>query len=350
MASIVWRSDRGKWYAYYHRDGKHTGTPLKGAPAKKDLTKQERANAVAEAEAIAEARQPVTVNESDLETAAALWLNNAEAKCSPRTVESYRTKVKLFVLYLAPDRRLVPLRSVSAQDVRSFRDARMKTCAASTVTTDLKCLTALFTWLRRQRLPDGTRWITENPCEDVDYPKRPQRRVEFPTDTEIRKMVGLLDSKGVEFRALGLMGAFAGMRRNEIIMLRWDQIDLASGLLYVSGKSKWPRPVPIHPRVRALLEALPRVDPMVLPSSYGLTKQRSNPFASWQFNNWLRGLGFKWTHHGLRRWFNDRLRRITTLSDAARRLVVGHEDEATNRLYQNPQAEEARPFVEALEP
>jgi hypothetical protein len=86
-----------------------------------------------------------------------------------------------------------------------------------------------------------------------------------------------------------------------------------------------------------------------VPSPYAATGQMRSPFVARGFNDLLRKNGFLWTHHGLRRWFNDRLRRVTTLSDAARRLIVGHEDEATNRLYQNPQAEEARPFVESLE-
>jgi integrase len=209
--------------------------------------------------------------------------------------------------------------------------------------------------MHRQRDPvSGLRWLSENPAEDVERPRRPARQVPFPTDQEIARMLVALSTPDtpVVSRALGIMGAFAGMRRNEIIMLRWANVDYASGLLYVWGKSRQPRPIPMHPRIRALLNGLPREDgqEMVFPSPYEASGQERSPFAARQFNAWLRAAGFAWTHHALRRWFNDRLRRSTTLSDAARRLVVGHEDEATNRLYQNPQAEEARPFVEALEP
>ncbi len=350
MASIVWRSDRAKWYAYFYRNGKQTGTPLLNTPARKRLSKVERANAAAEAEAIAEAKRTVVAKTIDLETAATLWLNNSEATCAFRTVERYRTTVKFFVLHLSPERHLIPLQSVTAESVRSYRDARMKTHEASTVINDLKCITAMFSWIRRQRMPDGSRWLSENPCEDVDYPKRPQRHVLFPTDEEVKRMVALLAFECPEYQALGLCGAFAGMRRNEIILLRWEWVDLPGGLLYVHGKSKWPRPVPMHPRVKTLLQAISPQGEMVLPSPYAATGQMRSSFVARGFNNWLRKNGFLWTHHGLRRWFNDRLRKVTTLSDAARRLIVGHEDEATNRLYQNPQAEESRPFVESLEP
>ncbi len=213
----------------------------------------------------------------------------------------------------------------------------------------MKCLHAMFEWIRKQRT-NGVRWIPENPCEDVEYPRREIRQVAFPSDAEIKQLLDAVTSKPVEFQALAYLGTFAGMRRNEIIMLRWEWIDFERGLIYAHGKSKQPRPIPLHPKVRAFLSDLERSDALVFPSSYATTGQMRSPYVAREFNDWLRELGFAWTHHGLRRWFNDRLRQITTLSSSARRLVVGHEDEATNRLYQNPQAEEARPFVEALAP
>jgi integrase len=349
MASIVWRADRGKWYAYYHINGKHTGTPIPEAPARKTLSKHERALLQAEAERIAEGKRDVAITEIDIETASAFWLDDVKATCSLRTYERYRTTAKLFLDYLVPVGKRIPATNVTMSSIRGFRDNRLNGHAASTVINDLKCLHAMFEWIRKQRT-GGIRWIPENPCEDVDYPKRAVRNVVFPTDTEVGKMLAALVDKPVEFKALGTLGAFAGMRRNEIILLRWDWVDLDRGLIYAHGKSKQPRPIPIHPKVRVLLDNIPRLGDLVLPSPYAATGQQRSPFVAREFNDWLRDLGFRWTHHGLRRWFNDRLRQSTGLTASARRLVVGHEDEATNRLYQNPQAEEARPFVEALAP
>jgi len=348
MASIVWRSDRRKWYAYFYRAGKQTGTPIPEAPARKTLSKHERAIVQAEAERIAEDRQDVAIEAIDLETASAFWLDDIKATCSPRTYERYRSVVKQFGGLMAA-KDPVPARNVDSKHIRQFRDWRMKTHADSTVINDLKCLHAMFEWIRKQRTGD-VRWIQENPCEDVDYPKRSVRNVVFPTTGEVRQMLDALADKPAEFRALGTLGAFAGMRRNEIILLRWEWVDFDRGLIYAHGKSKQPRPIPMHPKVRTLLDSIPRRGDLVLPSPYAATGQQRSPFVAREFNDWLRDLGFAWTHHGLRRWFNDALRLQTTLSASARRLVVGHEDEATNRLYQNPQAEEARPFVESLEP
>ena len=350
MASIVWREDRCKWYAYFYREnGRKGSAPIPDAPATKSISKRERALIMAAAERIAEDNAPVAADEIDIETCAGHWLKDVKTTCSMRTYERYRSTAKTFLNCILPAGKRMPARSISMDHIRRFRDHRTKTSAAATVINDMKCLHAMFEWIRKQRT-NGTRWIPENPCEDVEYPKRDLRKVVFPSDAEVKRMLDLLEGKPPEFRALGILGAFAGMRRNEILLLRWDWVDLERKLLYVHGKSKQPRPVPMHSRVDVFLASLPREGEMCLPSPYAETGQQRSPYAAREFNDWLRECGFGWTHHGLRRWFNDRLRQLTGLSSSARRLVVGHEDEATNRLYQNPQAEEARPFVTALEP
>lgn len=350
MASIVWREDRCKWYAYFYREnGKKGSAPIPDAPPRKSINKRERALLVADAERIAEEQSPVVAGEIDLESAAGHWLEDVKATCSMRTYERYRSTAKTFINLLLPPGERMPAAIVTMDHVRRFRDHRCKRCAPATVINDMKCLHAMFEWVRKQRT-GGTRWIPDNPCEDVEYPRRDLRKVVFPSDAEIKRMLELLDGAPAEFRALGLLGAFAGMRRNEILLLRWDWVDAERKLIYVHGKSKQPRPVPMHPRVEEFLSGLPRSGDMALPSPYAATGQQRSPYAAREFNDWLREVGFAWTHHGLRRWFNDRLRKVTGLSSSARRLIVGHEDEATNRLYQNPQAEEARPFVLALEP
>ncbi len=96
MASIVWRGDRDKWYAYFYRsDGRKGSSPIPDAPATKTLSKRERALVQAAAEQIAEDQRPAPVESIDLETAAGHWLLDVKATCSMRTVERYRSTVKI---------------------------------------------------------------------------------------------------------------------------------------------------------------------------------------------------------------------------------------------------------------
>jgi len=345
MATLFWRHDRNRWYCYFGSASARRCTPLVTAPRREALTRRERVAAREEAERIADNHRAVPVAEIDLETATAYWLDDVRQTRGVRTWERYRTVGAAFGRATAGAQRM-PLSAVTSQHVRAFRDARMQDHATSTVRNDLKAVSALFAWCRRQRV-GGVRWIAENPCEDVEPPKRVARVVPFPTTADVRRLLDLVATEPPEIRGLAILGALAGMRRSEILLLRWDRVDLERNVLLVSGKSKRDRPIPLHPQARAFLASLTPSGPLVFPSPYTERGQARSPMAARVFNRLLSAHGFPFTHHALRRWFNDQLRQ-TTLTDEARLLVVGHEDRETNRLYSNPSTEEARPFVAAL--
>jgi len=353
MASLVWRADRLRWYAYYQADGKRAGRAIMDAPRRKDLTRRERALAQASAEGIEEDNRAVPVDAIDIETGAAYWLKDCRATLSNRTCLRYRTTVQGFLTAIGADDKRVSMRSISQQHVRDYRDARLDDGKRGrTVVNDIKCLGAMFNWLRKQRDPaTGERWIVENPCEDVRRPAVEPREVIFPETKEVLAMLAALGCECYEFQALGILGAYCGMRRNEIVRLRWRDVDFDAGLIRVHvSKSKNARPVPMNDIVRRLLQDVPRVDDVRVfpPGRDECQENLHNPSIARSFNRWLKNQGIEWTHHSLRRWFVNELRQHPELSTAARLLIVGHEDEATNRLYQNPQAEEARPIVDAL--
>ena len=350
MASLIWRADRKRWYSYFHSGFRHTGRVLNNVPHRKKLLKRERIFAMAEAERIALDCQPVEIRDIDLETCMANWLDDVKATKSLRTWERYRTVSKQFLDLTVPGGEEIHINAVSEAHIRKYRDFRLISCTIPTVKNDIKALGAFFGWLKKLRDPaTGTRLVKFNPAEDVDMPedKAPKNRV-FPKDEEIRELITLVENESEVFSGLALLGALAGMRCGEIIRLKWDQVFMTERLIHVYGKSRHPRPVPMHPSVYAFLSSLDGAESTVFPSPYAATGDIRSPYAVRLFNKFLKSHGFPFTHHGLRRWFNDSLRRSPELSASARRLVVGHEDEEVNRLYQNPQAEEARPFVERL--
>ena len=102
-----------------------------------------------------------------------------------------------------------------------------------------------------------------NPCRAV-RPYKAVRRERFLTPEEYRRLGRVLkaaESDGSASRsavaALRLL-MLTGCRRNEIVKLRWDDVDRAARELRLSDAKTGPRTVPLTPAVEAVLEGIAR--------------------------------------------------------------------------------------------
>ena len=71
----------------------------------------------------------------------------------------------------------------------------------------------------------------------------------------------LLECLASPLREITLVAFYLGMRQKEILELSWNQIDLLKNLIRLKGedtKTGFKRRIPLHPRIRAMLESLPR--------------------------------------------------------------------------------------------
>lgn len=110
----------------------------------------------------------------------------------------------------------------------------------------------------------GLREAGPNPCRSVRlYPVRPRER--FLTDGEYRRLgraLDVLEAGGKVSRhavaAIRLL-VLTGCRRNEVLELRWDDVDRAAGELRLRDGKTGARMVPLTPAVLGVLESIPRV-------------------------------------------------------------------------------------------
>ena len=83
--------------------------------------------------------------------------------------------------------------------------------------------------------------------------KEKKGRVEFHTAEEINKIIKHLPS---EWRIVVLLGCRAGLRRGEIAVLRWKDIDFKNNQIYVApNKTEGHRYIPMSADLRKALEA-----------------------------------------------------------------------------------------------
>ena len=175
--------------------------------------------------------------------------------CKPATAAGYRRTLKLHIL---PALGAMPIVAVERKHVADlhYRMRNIPTEANSAV----KILSRMYALAESWGFRTGGR----NPCRFVrGY--RERKRERFLTREEYRRLGAALD----EAEARGRMSAqtvaairvlmLTGCRRNEILELKWDDVDREVGELRLSDTKTGPRWVPLTPTVAGILDALPRV-------------------------------------------------------------------------------------------
>ena len=129
-------------------------------------------------------------------------------------------------------------------------------------------------------------------AEDLPKAKEPPPKIEILTPSQLEKMLCGAPSFLVPFVTIG---AFAGLRHEEIQRLDWEDIDLESGYIHVGAekaKTAQRRLVQIQPNLHAWLKAFSATGP-VSPRSY-MTRH---------LHSLAEAAGIKWPKNSLRHSF-----------------------------------------------
>jgi len=154
------------------------------------------------------------------------------------------------------------LASLGPDDFIEWRDARNRKVKPATTAREMNLLQAVLKHARKE-----LRWMRDNPMAEVTPPKKPKGRARRITPTEERELTLALGQRGklqavTPTHRVGLAFLFAletAMRSGEICALTWDCVFLSS--MYVTlpkTKNGESRDVPLSPRAKEILEALPK--------------------------------------------------------------------------------------------
>lgn len=160
--------------------------------------------------------------------------------------------------------------------------------------------------------------------------REPPGRVRYLSEDEEVTVFAALPS---ELRALALGAVLSGMRRSEIVLLRWPSVDLVHrSITLVATKSNRVRRIPINDPFAALLSELPRSRPegwvFPLPTrsadSKGILRSEEARRRDYVSRTFKRAVGIKdLRFHDLRHDFATRLRRGGSGIDVIAKLL-GH--------------------------
>ena len=158
------------------------------------------------------------------------WLDHVKSQISPRSHERYCEIVR---------KNIVPaLGSVLLNKLRPAQISAVYSKALASGRRDgkggLAPTTVVYMHrLIKQALGQAVRWelLTRNVADGVDPPKVERGSL---TTYDMAQTVKLLDElRGSRLRLPVLLGVMCGLRRGEIVALRWSHVDLAAGKMAV---------------------------------------------------------------------------------------------------------------------
>lgn len=155
----------------------------------------------------------------------------------------------------------------------------------------------LSSWYRWLQLVDRR---ADNPMVKVGTTKVPEREPRPIADADVPKLLGA--RMWGSTRVMLLLGLLAGLRAHEIAKIRGEDFDLAAGLLWVKGKGRKLKSVPLHAILIEVASHMPETGwwfPMRQhPGEHIRAKSVSDVVG-----RAMRRAGVRGTCHSLRHWY-----------------------------------------------
>ncbi len=156
------------------------------------------------------------------------WLENYKCNIAVLTYNSYKTMVDARIVpYFKPMQ--TPLRELTGDELNAFYlSLRNDGLSGATAQRHHSLLHLAFKHAVKRRI------IPSNPCDQADRPKSKQYIGEYYNTEQIKKLMDCLD--GEPMRIVVIIGAFYGLRRSEILGLKWDAVDFEEDKIYIRHK------------------------------------------------------------------------------------------------------------------
>ncbi|WFT83572.1 site-specific integrase [Methylobacterium sp. CB376] len=147
--------------------------------------------------------------------------------------------------------------------VARYRDDRLEIVAGDSVRRELTILRHCLEVARREwGIP-----LPSNPVGQIKLPEPSKGRQQRLEAEQAQALILALKRSRVWYlRPLVNLAIETGMRRGELLTLRWANVDLSSRIAYLeTTKNGHSRTIPLSPGALSVLKGLPRTDARVFP-------------------------------------------------------------------------------------
>jgi integrase len=146
------------------------------------------------------------------------------------------------------------LQKLSSSDVATYRDERLKTVAPATVVRELNTISHAIDLATRE----WGLWLARNPVKPVRRPPVPRGRTRRLKAGEEEALLSACDrGRTPLLKPLIIVAIETGMRRGELLELRWEHVDLTGRVAHLPiTKNGDARDVPLSKRAGEVLREL----------------------------------------------------------------------------------------------
>lgn len=266
-------------------------------------------------------------------------------KSEARAVKSVEARVKHLVKHFKD----TPLSKITPEMVEEYKQKRLKakvrvpegaperTLKGSSVNRELATLKNMFNVALRQR-----RFRGENPASQVAF------FAEQPRDYVLSReeVARLLEAADERLRKIILIALNTGLRRGEILTLKWSQVNFNDGVIsFARTKSTMFHRVPMNSVVLEVLGSIEKKGDYVFPGRWGRghISDYKKPFEIARAKAGLPELRFHDLRHCAGTYMAMAGVPLTTVQQ-----ILGHRDIKTTTRYINPNDDNRRKAVNAL--
>lgn len=211
------KRSNGVYYILYYQNGRQRWKST-GA-----TTKPEALGALARFRELSEQR----LKSISFEEFVSRFLAFVESSLAEQTVRRYRIIFKTFMPFL----RGAYVNEISSETIDTYKTKRLKEISPVSVNIELRMLKAAFSTAKRWQL------VERNPVEGVPFARIPEQQPLSLTRQDFEKLLACIHEDW--FRQVVVFAVSTGLRRGEILNLRWQDVDLTGRTLSIQTNERF---------------------------------------------------------------------------------------------------------------
>ncbi|MEE9441241.1 MAG: site-specific integrase [candidate division Zixibacteria bacterium] len=254
------------------------------------------------------------------------------AKANKRSWERDHRSIRVLKRWFL-DKKLFEITPLS---IEKFKNTRNTEVSGASVNRELACLKHMFT--------KAIEWdmAAVNPVKQVKMFRENPGRIRYLSNEEIERLIPACNDT---IRPIVIVALHTGMRKQEILSLKWESLDIDRKIIYVCGtKSGYDRQIPMSEPVLFAIKSMPKRSEYIFTRPNG---EQINDIRTAYANAIKKGNIEDFTFHDLRHTFASHLVMNGTDLLTVKELL-GHQTIEMTLRYSHLSPDHKRHTVESL--